>query len=120
MPLIWAEFPNVLVRQSMTLMQEWDMFGRKTVSGDAVLELQRQLVELRGQLDDLASKHERLRGAFYQARQGLAADGETPIHAQRARRAQNGSARPETREEFKARMQGKPIPSPHPSDEERN
>lgn len=49
---------------------------------------------LRGEFDDLADKHERLRGVFYKARAGLADNGE-PIAPKR----QAG----ETREEFKAR-----------------
>jgi len=76
--------------------------GLFSTRGDALLDLQRQIVELRGRLDDLQDKHERLRGAFYQARQGLAADGETPI-APRARAARRASPAVETRDEFKAR-----------------
>ena len=77
-----------------------------------VLDLQRQLVELRAQFDDLAHKHERLRGAFYQARAGLAADGETPITPGRPRRLRGGVAPPETREQFRARMTGQRAAPP--------
>jgi len=84
---------------------------------DSILDLQRQLVAVKGEVDELRDKHERLRGAFYQARQGLAADGETPIAPRGRGRPRSAPAqREETRDEFKARklgeLRGKPTTPP--------
>lgn len=72
----------------------WPFSSKSPVTAQAFLELQRQVTRLEGELAALESKHMTLRGAFYQARQGLAADGITPIQPRE---------RGETKEEFRAR-----------------